>query len=193
MSAECAALHGHLVLPPVTSPLSSPQAPRCSLAFPRPWTCCLGHRPPAQAARVGVSTSWSSRGGGGVGSISPFSSSPYLECSSWLRTVGRKKRELREEKATGQEENTTGERGQEEEHLSACLHRDQEPGNSPRETRRGLAPVFVGKAVDLVWGDLGLAATLLLVLWDPGPLSGLSCLCQKMSNTRSRSLSSSDI
>lgn len=56
-------------------------------------------------------------GGVASGQCLPVHSLPYLECS-WLRTVGRKKRELRDEKShvtvtsEAKEENITGERGQ---------------------------------------------------------------------------------
>ena len=56
------------------------------------------------------------------------------ECSSWLRTVGRKKRDLREEKShvtvtrKANEENTTGERGQGRSVCPPALTGTREPG-----------------------------------------------------------------
>lgn len=50
----------------------------------------------------------------------PISLVPYLECSPWLRTVGRKKRDLREEKShteSEQSKRTTCRRRPEEESL----------------------------------------------------------------------------
>lgn len=94
---------------------------------------------------------WSSNGHG-VGVA--FSSLPYLECSSWLRTVGRKKRDLRREKShmavtsEAKEGNTPEERGQEEQNLPVCLPRDQEPGKSLWGMLCG--HVLTGKAVDWV-------------------------------------------
>lgn len=86
--------------------------------------------------RAGVSPLGAAVGlGGHLGGASPFSSSPYLECSPWLRTVGRKKRELREKKGTRQSLVSKGgkhnwRRGQEEESLPVCPHRDHKPWNS---------------------------------------------------------------
>lgn len=72
---------------------------------------------PAQRGWVRVSTSGAAVGIGWrwrLGSTFPCSSLPYLEYSSWLRTVGRKKRDLRGEKShitvtsEAKQENTTG-------------------------------------------------------------------------------------
>lgn len=85
---------------------------------------------PAQRGRAGVSTSGAAVGvgwGWHLGSTFPFSALSYLKCSSWLRTVGRKKRDLKRERSHTtvnsevKEENTTGEKGQEAEILPACL------------------------------------------------------------------------
>lgn len=122
------------------------------------WHCQgLGHTAqgtpfPAQTGRAGVSTAGAAVGvgwGWHLGSTFSFSSLSYLKCSSWLRTVGRKKRDLKRERShttvnsEAKEENTAGGKGQEAEPaclpacppaclpacLPACPHRDQEPGN----------------------------------------------------------------
>ena len=136
------ALHHHLVLPPVSVPLSS--CPAQALDVLR------------RAEREGrTEHPWSSRGWGWhLGSTFLFSSSPYPECSPWLRTVGRKKN-LKGEKTTSEakEENKTEARGQTGgRSLPACLLRDQEPGKCLCGTLCGPARVLVGKAVEWVWG-----------------------------------------
>lgn len=67
-----------------------------------------------------------SSSGHGVGVA--FSSSPYLECSSWIRTVGRKKRDLRREKS----------------HMAVTS--ETKEGNTPEGDRRNRVclPAFTG-------------------------------------------------
>lgn len=131
--------------------------------------------------------------GGHLGGASPFSSSPYLQCSPWLRTVGRKKRELREKKGTRQSLVSKGgkhnwRRGQEEESLPVCPHRITSLRILLGEMPHGLTPVLMGKAVDGVQGDLGSSCNPAACAMGPWTPLGLSCPCQKMLKTGSLSL-----
>lgn len=83
------------------------------------------------------------RPGVASGQCLPIHSLPYPECSSWLRTVGRKKRDLREEKShvtvtrEANEENTTGERGQGRSVCPPALTGTREPGTGPGASGAG--------------------------------------------------------
>lgn len=128
---------------------------------PRLWACCTGQPVCSQTGRASMNAPWGSHDPGWRWQPGTFGSLPYLECSSWLRTVGRKKRDLREEKSRitvtskAKEENTTGERGQGRRESPACLHRDQGLWNPHWEMLCGLAFVLVGKAVYWTCRDPG--------------------------------------
>lgn len=118
-------------------------------------------------AAVGVGWGWH------LGSTFPFSSLSYLKCSSWLRTVGRKKRDLKRERShttvnsEAKEENTAGGKGQKAE--PACL---------PAFTGIRNREIFLGNAAwtspcaNVEGSGLGVGrpVTLRLVLRDPGPV-----------------------
>lgn len=86
------------IFPPLPDP-GSAQAIRTL----RIWICHIGWPFPGQregkrcpGRGLGVSTPW--RDALDAAGRPPISLVPYLGCSPWLRTVGRKKRDLREEK-----------------------------------------------------------------------------------------------
>lgn len=149
---------GHAIL------LHAPTLPRLNtdtLQTLRMWICHIGWPFPGQregrrcpGREVGVSTPRSTVGGNGSRQSAWC---PTFECSPWLRTVGRKKRDLREEKkATQSQSKARGQHAGGAQEGRACRHLQ-------RSRHHRLSRDI------LVWEGLSLPFCLLLC--DPNPAS----------------------
>lgn len=150
--ATSTACPGHAIL------LRAPTPPRLSTDTPqtlRIWICHIGWPFPGQreGREVGVSAPRSTVGGNG-GRQSAWC--PTFECSPWLRTVGRKKRDLREEKKATQSQSKAR-----EQHAGGAQER--RACHYQRRTRHHRLSRDI-----LVWEGLSLPCCLLLC--DPNPV-----------------------